>query len=548
MANYTLAPEILEAAHREPGITTATAEGEVLDLSYLREGTVHDGSPADLARYLSTEPEEEEAEVHAAEFVNESSKLYLFREFTLQDAVAWIRKQYPGSAPAKGVGIHHTAIPEGKTWWGMSTLKGIANYYANERGWKYGVMPHLWIYGGDNPNYLPGQIRIYVATHFAHDGIGISYRNHRWIHMECVSNGDARRWGTNHVRAYRELVWALDDVLKCGVFLNGGPSHDGPSTPQGQLPHRAARTNIKSCPGNLNPDAFLRTIFVARPKPAPAPAPTPAPTPGGTITGAAKLLSAPRTTEERVVRYIRSRAPNGEYTEDDVRKIVRLYFTTCKTAGLDPLILAAQMIHETDFLKSPWSARPHRNPAGIGVVQAGQTPGASPGVSFASWQESVVAHVGRMLAYALPAGQGTTAQKDLIDRALGYRPLGSQYRGLCPTLGDFGGKTVVSGVEVVKWAADENYEAGLLKHANAIGTEVPPRFVQDERIRFITTTTADLNLRERAGEEYPVKEVMPKGTRLGYLWTSGDTNWCYVQELNHGHRGFCVREHLARSE
>ena len=68
------------------------------------------------------------------------------------------------------------------------------------------------------------------------------------------------------------------------------------------------------------------------------------------------------------------------------------------------------------------------------------------GVSFASWKdESVPAHAGRLLAYALRDDQATPAQRALIARALGYRPLPAGFRGVASTWRGLNGRWAVPG-------------------------------------------------------------------------------------------------------
>src|SRR5262245_55977247 len=88
-----------------------------------------------------------------------------------------------------------------------------------------------------------------------------------------------------------------------------------------------------------------------------------------TITADASILTGgPSATPQQCARFMLAR-PHGEYTENDIANtIVPAYFATCATAGADPVILIAQMIHETGCLTSWWSQRPRRNPAGIGVT------------------------------------------------------------------------------------------------------------------------------------------------------------------------------------
>jgi hypothetical protein len=81
-------------------------------------------------------------------------------------------------------------------------------------------------------------------------------------------------------------------------------------------------------------------------------------------------------------------------------------------------------------------------------------PGA--GVSFPSWKVSVRAHLGRLLAYALPATAGTAAQKALIAEALAFRTLPPDRRGKAPTLRGLAGS----------WATDPKYADKIVTIAN----------------------------------------------------------------------------------
>jgi len=182
-----------------------------------------------------------------------------------------------------------------------------------------------------------------------------------------------------------------------------------------------------------------------------------------TITGDTSILtSAPRAAPEQCVRFMLAR-PHGEYKDTDIAgAIVPGYFTTCASVGVDPVILIAQMIHETGNLTSWWSQRPRRNPAGIGVT--GRTSATQPasgvwqhddaagvwkeGVAFPSWKDdSIPAHVGRMLAYALRDDQANDVQRAMIARAMTYRPLPASYRGVAPTLRGLAGHWAVPGTE-----------------------------------------------------------------------------------------------------
>jgi hypothetical protein len=178
---------------------------------------------------------------------------------------------------------------------------------------------------------------------------------------------------------------------------------------------------------------------------------------GGTVdqspvTTNSKLIAAPRATADRPKQYLLAQ-PHGAYTDDDVRTIVGHYYTTCAAVGLDPLLMVAQMTEETGHLTSFWSQRPRRNLAGIGVTGE---PGV--GLSFAGLKIAVHAHVGRLLAYALPKGTGNQAQVQLIEEALAFRPLPDNRLGCAPTLAGLAGT----------YAADPDYAVKLAGVANDI--------------------------------------------------------------------------------
>jgi hypothetical protein len=151
--------------------------------------------------------------------------------------------------------------------------------------------------------------------------------------------------------------------------------------------------------------------------------------------------------------------PHGEYDENDIRNvIVPAYFAVCSSVGLDPVMLLAQMIHETGCLTSWWSQRPRRNPAGIGVTgRASSNQPASgiwalrddvwaEGVSFSSWKDdSIPAHAGRLLAYALRDDQANDIQRAMIARAMSYRRLPANFRGVAPTWRGLNGRWAVPG-------------------------------------------------------------------------------------------------------
>jgi hypothetical protein len=181
----------------------------------------------------------------------------------------------------------------------------------------------------------------------------------------------------------------------------------------------------------------------------------------------APILGAASGSAEQTLAWLVPRAAG--YTLDDVTSIVAAYQRIGDTVGLDWFLALAQLAHETGSLTSWWSQRPRRNPAGIGVTGATRdglpdgTPGPAPGpawawddalkqwregVSFATWvDDAIPAHLGRLLAYALRDDQASSAQQELIARALAYRSLPASYRGVAPTITGLNGRWAVPGTD-----------------------------------------------------------------------------------------------------
>ncbi|MCX7789355.1 MAG: glucosaminidase domain-containing protein [Chloroflexaceae bacterium] len=195
--------------------------------------------------------------------------------------------------------------------------------------------------------------------------------------------------------------------------------------------------------------------------PAPTPEPAPTPDPGIWPNESGYLLAPPSGTAEQAIAWFAARSTL--YTPYDITSIVRAYARIGTAAGVDWFLALAQCAHETGSLTSWWCARPRRNPAGIGVT--GATLPGSPeyppgrnwawdgavwreGASFAAWDsDSVRAHLGRLLAYALPAGLGTPYQQELIAYALEVRGLSPANRGVALTIVDLNGRWAVPGTE-----------------------------------------------------------------------------------------------------
>jgi hypothetical protein len=165
---------------------------------------------------------------------------------------------------------------------------------------------------------------------------------------------------------------------------------------------------------------------------------TPAPS---SYTELSPLLAAPLATRAALRFKVPSASP---YVQSEADDFLDEYYRVAKPVGLDPIVAIAQMIHETGRLTSWWCQRPRRNAAGIGVTgdtleQATHPPGdwaRNPdglwheGVSYKTWVlDSIPDHVGRLLAYAIPASEGTPLQQHLIQRSFARRFIPIEVRG-----------------------------------------------------------------------------------------------------------------------
>jgi hypothetical protein len=174
----------------------------------------------------------------------------------------------------------------------------------------------------------------------------------------------------------------------------------------------------------------------------------------GAVTADTRLRAPSRVRAEQAERYLQARA-HGGYGDADVHTIVADYDAAATEAGLDLLLVVAQMVEETGHLTSFWSQRPRRNFAGLGVTGK---PGE--GLSFPDLRTAVRAHTGRLLAYSLPIGTGNHAQNQLIKEALSFRDLPDRLRGAAPTLRGLAGT----------WAHDPQYADKIARVANDIRT------------------------------------------------------------------------------
>lgn len=211
------------------------------------------------------------------------------------------------------------------------------------------------------------------------------------------------------------------------------------------------------------PEPTATATLEPSPTAEPTASPTASPTaPAGPPANDAGWIIHPASgTAAQAIAWLVARS--NSYTRFDISSIVGVYVELGTSAELDWFLALAQCAHETGSLTSWWCQRPRRNPAGIGVtgqVRAmpfDQPPGPDwawdgaqwrEGVSFAAWaEESAPAHLGRLLAYALPEGAGTPAQRALIDNALRRRGLPPALRGSAQRYTDLNGRWAYPGTE-----------------------------------------------------------------------------------------------------
>lgn len=318
-------------------------------------------------------------------------------------------------APSKVV-LHHTWRPTESQWRGLDSMRSMQASYAR-KGWT--AAPHLYV--------APDGIWLFTPLR----EIG--------IHANAGNGSLVQGWYSIGV----EMVGDYDQVRPSGVIWEatkaviGGLSRKLAIAPRQLLAFHREYNNTKSCPGwavtkdwvFAEVDGWLASQAA----------------PDLPFFDQSPILGPWTGTAESYVQAWLTRCAHTPYTPFDVRAIAERYWNLCLLWGLEPWMVAAQVMHETDDLTSFWGLRPRRNPAGIGVDGswsalhlAGylfnpQRQRWEQGLSFATWAEDAIpAHLGRLLAYALPSDQRSSLQQRIIDRALRYRALDAQIHGSAP--------------------------------------------------------------------------------------------------------------------
>lgn len=351
------------------------------------------------------------------------------------------------------------------------------------------ILIHTTNNGKGNTNYVPEAIFLRdspdVSAHYvvsSHDDTVVQLLPDEWIawhagacadsdYLNPTSLGIEIAWTVNKGPLLQQAIdntsALVRSLLSRYPWITKIDTHRAQAIPRGR----------KIDPSGWDDAAFYAwRDAIVRPE-------TPAPTPSEPLrlTDAATILCAPRTTADQCIAYMLSR-PHDNYTDADIRdRVVPAYAALCADVGIDFLIAISQLIHETENLTSWWSARPRRNPAGLGVTGETRSAHLSPGrdwalapdglwhtgLSFATWADDAIpAHVGRLLAYAINPTSGTAAQRALAVKALAIRPLPSAMWGSSPILRTLGKAHNPTGNG---WASPgDTYGAKIADIANAI--------------------------------------------------------------------------------
>ena len=328
----------------------------------------------------------------------------------------WLATQpRPQWAPI-GSTYHNTYRPTQAQWRGHDSMRSMQATYA-AKGWSTG--PHL-----------------YLAMDTAADGIFVMCPP--WVEgiHGVICNKD--HFGVENVGDYHATPMSAKQIdLLVGAMA---ALHRYAGIGANVNAHRdcVART----CPGDAayaqKPEIQQRLAAALNGT---------LPPPQTRYTADSPIMAAPGAPLATLRRNFPVSTPN--YSVYDIRNVILpAYWTQAVTLGVDPVVAIAQMAHETGALTSWWSARPRRNPAGIGVtgVHSDTEPIAGDwaqdangiwveGCSFVAWQTaSIPAHLGRLIAYAIPEDKRTANQQRAVDYALSVRPLPPAIHGSAPTL------------------------------------------------------------------------------------------------------------------
>jgi hypothetical protein len=406
-----------------------------------------------------------EGETSGAYYVDRSRFLYIGRGLKPDEFVDYVQQYQFGSQPPNYVILHHTGVPgtvhanPGYGWmWdtneeGMSEqqiynkrlrqLNGIKEYYRTTYGWDRG--PHLyiderwvWLF---TPMYEPG-IHATTGNQYRRGG-----RLNYSIGIEVVGYYEHRTWPEPVEQMVGHAVAVLKErlgtfELQYQRFAGGISSHRDYNKPE--------------CPGTAISEGYYLNVLRRgwdrrRSGLTPGEEEPETDTMRAPITRDSPLLGPASGRRSQAVAFVEAALPpSSEYT-NDVDLIMSYYWQYAPPVGVDPFLAACQCIFETNALRSYWAARPQRNPAGLGVRQEG-------GLSFATWEAGVQAHIGQILAFALADHAANAAQRQMMQKNPRHTHIEAHLRGTAPTLAGLDNR----------WTDDPNYADKLARRAMAV--------------------------------------------------------------------------------
>ncbi len=387
--------------------------------------------------------------------------LYIGRGLTADEFSDYVRDYDFGTIPPDFVVLHHTAIPSaswapyptGSRWDAgdgglppeqikqrrLKKLNAIKEFYRVDRGWDRG--PHLFV----------DDRFIWLFTPMRETGIhakqGNSYRDagglHYSIGIEVIGYFEDVQWPEPVAQLVGHTVAVLHRRL--GTFelrygrnagaLSSHRDYNKPACPGKAITEQYYVDVIKAVDQRLTSASVTLSVAAVHP-----------------LTLDSPLLGPPSGGLEQTVDYVETRLPAGSEYKHDVRTIMGYYWKYAPMVGVDPFLAAVQCIHETDALCSYWAGRPRRNPAGLGVRSR------DVGLSFATWEDGVRAHLAQLLAFALTDEAAGEAQREMMRRNPGHNLIAPSARGAAPVLRALSGR----------WTDDDSYAEKIVARARAI--------------------------------------------------------------------------------
>lgn len=197
---------------------------------------------------------------------------------------------------------------------------------------------------------------------------------------------------------------------------------------------------------------------------------------GANVDETLPILGAYPLDPHQLVRYL-VQHEDGEYTHQDIAEvIVPALYRWAERTGVNPLVMAGQLAHETDCLSSFWSQRsdrggnPLRNPAGIGVSSATsrRKPHAKnwfydgkmwrKGLGFAAWAKPEVPGETALAAQAWRLHLYGGGKEHAEAQRWVKRPLPRSYYGCAPTVAQLSGT----------WMTDPNGHKAIVRRMREI--------------------------------------------------------------------------------